>query len=70
MTTETAPPWDQQIAAVLVRPLVNTPVTPNQITTVSLVLGLAAATLFAWGEGTAAYWAAGLVIAARFAPDG
>ena len=66
MTTEQSPPWDQQIAAILVRPLVNTIVTPNQITTVSLVLGLAAAALFAWGEGTAAYWAAGLVIAARF----
>ncbi|MEE2721814.1 MAG: CDP-alcohol phosphatidyltransferase family protein [Pseudomonadota bacterium] len=66
MTTEQSPPWDQQIAAILVRPLVNTIVTPNQITTVSLVLGLAAAALFACGEGTAAYWAAGLVIAARF----
>ncbi|MBB28986.1 MAG: hypothetical protein CME25_08815 [Gemmatimonadetes bacterium] len=66
MTTEQSPPWDQQIAAVLVRPLVNTMVTPNQITAVSLVLGVAAAAMFAWGEGTAAYWAAGLVIAARF----
>ncbi len=26
-----APPFDQRIAAIMVRPLVNTPVTPNQI---------------------------------------
>lgn len=66
MSGNRPPPWDQQIAAVLVRPLVKTQVTPNQITTFSLLLGLAGAALFAWGEGTAPYWAAGLVIAARF----
>ncbi|MGB0629721.1 MAG: CDP-alcohol phosphatidyltransferase family protein [Alphaproteobacteria bacterium] len=69
MTTETAKrpkPYDQAICALLVRSLINTPVTPNHITTVSLVLGLAASGLFAWGAGTAPLWAAGLVTVARF----
>ena len=59
-------PYDQAICAVLVRPLIDTPVTPNHITTVSLILGLAASALFAWGEETAPLWAAGLVTLARF----
>lgn len=59
-------PYDQAVCAVLVRPLVNTQVTPNHITTVSLILGLAASGLFAWGEGTAPLWGAGLVTLARF----
>lgn len=58
--------WDARLAAVLVRPLVATPVTPNHITTVSLLLGLAAAGLFAAGGTAAANWAAGLFILARF----
>ena len=68
--TEKAPgqlvPYDQAICAILVRPLINTPVTPNHITTLSLILGLAASVLFAWGEGSAPLWAAGLVTIARF----
>jgi phosphatidylglycerophosphate synthase len=59
-------PYDQAICAILVRPLVNTPVRPNHITTVSLLLGLAASALFAWGETSAPLWAAGLVTVARF----
>lgn len=69
MTTENVrkPPYDQAICSVLVRPLVGTPVTPNQITTISLLLGLAAAVLFAWGDSASApLWAAGLVTIARF----
>lgn len=66
MTDNPSPPWDQQVAAILVRPLVKTSVTPNQVTTLSLVLGLVAAGLFAWGEASAPYWAAALIIAARF----
>ena len=58
--------WDARLAAFLVRGLVGTPVTPNHITTVSLLLGLAAAGLFATGGTTAANWAAGLLILARF----
>jgi len=66
MTTPKPPPYDQAICSVLVRPLVHTPVTPNHITTVSLLMALAAAALFAWGEGSAPLWAAGLVVIARF----
>ncbi|MEX2455456.1 MAG: CDP-alcohol phosphatidyltransferase family protein [Rhodospirillaceae bacterium] len=59
-------PYDQAICAVLVRALLDTAVTPNHITTLSLLLSLAGSALFAWGEGTAPLWAAGLVTVARF----
>jgi archaetidylinositol phosphate synthase len=41
------PPWDQRLAKALMRPLVATAITPNQITTVSLAIGLLAALLYA-----------------------
>ncbi len=40
--------------------------TPNQLTSVTLVLALAAAALFATGEPSASAWAAGLFVLARF----
>jgi archaetidylinositol phosphate synthase len=43
------PPWDQRLARALVRPLAATPLTPNQVTTLSLALGLLAAWLYAAG---------------------
>jgi phosphatidylglycerophosphate synthase len=61
-----APPWDQRLANIMVRPLARTPITPNQVTIVTLLLALAAAALFAVGDETAANWAAGLFILARF----
>ena len=48
------PPWDQRLARALVRPLAATPLTPNQVTTLSLALGLLAAWLYAAG-GTAVH---------------
>jgi len=42
-------PWDARLAAALVRPLVNTRVHPNVLTTVRLLVGLAGAALFASG---------------------
>ena len=42
--------WIHRIVGVGVRPLANTPVTPNQVTTLRLVTGLAAAASFAVGE--------------------
>lgn len=60
------PPWDQRIARVLVRPLVGTPVTPNQLTAVTLVVALAGAGLLAAGQPRLADWGAGLFVAARF----
>lgn len=60
------PPWDQRWARVLVKPLARTPVTPNQLTTVTLVLALTGAGLFATGDPGLAGWAAGLFVLARF----
>lgn len=45
------PPWDQRLARVLVRPLRHGRVTPNAITTLSLILGLLSAWLYALGGG-------------------
>lgn len=64
--TNHSAPWDQRIARVLVRPLARTPVTPNHVTTVTLILALAGAALFALGDPTAGYWGAGLFVLARF----
>jgi len=43
-------PYDQRLANLLVRPLVGTPISPNALTALSLILGLAAAWLFATGQ--------------------
>lgn len=43
-------PYDQAIAQWLMRPLVNSPIRPNHITTLSLILGVSAALLFALGS--------------------
>lgn len=40
-------PYDQRLARLLVAPLARTPIHPNHLTTVTLVLGQAAALLFA-----------------------
>mgnify|MGYP002526159774 CR=1 FL=1 len=60
------PPWDQRIARVLVRPLVKTPVTPNQLTIFTLLIALTGAGLLAVGRETYANWGAGLFVLARF----
>lgn len=52
-------PWDQRLARILVRPLVGTPVTPNHVTALSFLLGLAAFGLYALGGG-AAHWGGAL----------
>jgi phosphatidylglycerophosphate synthase len=44
-----SPPWDQRLAHALMRPLATTGITPNQITTLSLVVGGVAAWLYASG---------------------
>jgi len=62
----TSLPWDQRLARVLVRPLARTPITPNQLTLITLATALYAAWLFAFGEGNAVHWAAGLFVLARF----
>ena len=55
--------WLHKAAGVIAKPLVNTPVTPNQVTTVRLAAGIGAAVLMAMGTQ---YWmniAGGLFIA-------
>jgi len=59
-------PLDGRIAARLAAVLAATPITPNQVTTVGLVIGMAAAALYALGGaavhvGAALYVAAGLI---------
>ncbi|MCH8237105.1 MAG: CDP-alcohol phosphatidyltransferase family protein [Proteobacteria bacterium] len=61
-----SPPWDQRIARVLVRPLVKTPVTPNQLTLFTLAVALSGAGLLADGGRVTANWGAGLFVLARF----
>lgn len=63
--TETTLPWDQRLARLLVRPLASTRLSPNVITTVSLVLGLVAGGLYARG-GNLSDWAALLLVFAIF----
>ncbi|MBL6928883.1 MAG: CDP-alcohol phosphatidyltransferase family protein [Rhodospirillales bacterium] len=59
-------PWDQRAARILVRPLVHTSVTPNQVTIVTLIFALAGAGLLATGDALAANWGVGLFVFARF----
>ena len=59
-------PWDQRAARIMVRPLATTPITPNQITTLTLLVALTGAVLFAIGEAQISYWGAGLFVTARF----
>lgn len=60
------PPWDQRIARVLVKPLVNSPVTPNQVTMFTLVLALVGAGMLATGQPVYADLGVGLFVLARF----
>jgi archaetidylinositol phosphate synthase len=43
------PPWDQRLARASLRPLIWASITPNQITTLSLAIGMLAAFLYAGG---------------------
>lgn len=61
--TAIAPPWDQRLARRLVAPLRHTALTPNHVTTLSLLTGLAAAGLLALG-GALAHVGAGLFVLA------
>ena len=59
-------PWDQRIARFLVRPLVYTRVTPNHVTTLRLLSGLAACGCLAYGETPLIHWGAGLFFLSNF----
>ena len=58
-------PWDQQLARALVRPLASLPITPNQITGVSLLIGLTAGWFYAQGS-SAMHWGALFFVLATF----
>lgn len=59
-------PYDQRLARFLVRPLAGSSVTPNQLTTLTLIVALLGAGLLAHGDADLAGWGAGLFILARF----
>lgn len=59
-------PFDQRLARAAVRPLANTPITPNMITLVGLIVGLAAGVLYARGDASSANWGAGLFLVAAW----
>ena len=57
------PPWDQRLANLLIRPLMGTPVTPNMIMTIGLLMGVGAIACYARG-GALSHVGAVLFIAA------
>ena len=61
-----SPPWDHRLARVLVKPLVKSPVTPNQLTIFTLMIALGGAGLLATGDAADANWGTGLFVLARF----
>ncbi len=54
--------WIHRMTRVAVRPLVDTSVTPNQVTTVRLAAGIAAAAAFAVGDDSVRHWGAGIFL--------
>ncbi len=58
--------WIHRAARVVARPLSRTPVTPNQVTTLRLALGVAAAAALAQGEADWRHWGAGIFILGLF----
>lgn len=55
---------DQKLARMAVRPLARTRITPNMITFIGMVLGLAAAVMFASGKAAVMNWAAAIFVIA------
>jgi hypothetical protein len=55
-TTVTTKPWDAQLAYLLIRPLKNSWVSPNHLTTVRFVTGLASAVTLAVGNISIGAW--------------
>ncbi|MDJ0949310.1 MAG: CDP-alcohol phosphatidyltransferase family protein [Alphaproteobacteria bacterium] len=58
--------WTHKLARVCVLPLVNTPVTPNHLTAVRLVTGVAACGLFATGDRALELWGTVLWLISAF----
>lgn len=64
MNQERPTPLDQRLARAAVRPLVNTPVTPNALTLLGMALGLSAAFLLARGDSASVNWGAAIFMVA------
>ncbi len=58
----TSKAWDRRFAHRIALPLRDTRVHPNHVTTASMLVGLAAAALYAGGAPRAANWGAGLYV--------
>ncbi|WP_066737892.1 CDP-alcohol phosphatidyltransferase family protein [Cupriavidus sp. D384] len=58
--------WDARLARHLVRPLKNTRVTPNHLTTLRLLIGIAGVACIAQGGYTWSNWGALLVVVSNF----
>jgi archaetidylinositol phosphate synthase len=58
--------WTHRLARILVRPLVDTGITPNHLTTLRLVTGLLACAALLPGERSWDAWAGGLWLASAF----
>jgi len=59
-------PWDQRAARFLVKPFVSSPVTPNQLTILTLLVAVTGAGLLTTGDVRLANWGAGLFALSRF----
>jgi archaetidylinositol phosphate synthase len=58
--------WTHLLARVVVRPLVGTAVTPNHLTTLRLLTGVAACVAFTLGTSTGMWWGGGLWLISAF----
>jgi archaetidylinositol phosphate synthase len=66
LSTNDITPWDQRAARILVKPLAHTPVTPNQITVLTIIIAWTGASLLSTGDSDDANLGAGLFVLARF----
>ncbi len=58
--------WTHKIARICILPLVHTPITPNHLTTVRLITGLAACAAFAVGDRSWDIWGGWLWLLSAF----
>ncbi len=59
-------PYDRRLGRILIRPMARMGVHPNHVTFLSLGFGIAAALLFASGDGALVHWAACISMLAVF----
>ena len=58
--------WTHRLALIFVRPLANTPITPNHLTTLRLITGLAACYCFATGDRSLVIWGGWIWVVSAF----